>query len=155
MAYSAAAFSGQGAADNPGRWNTRGMPVVYTAESRALACLEILANDDAAVMPQYAVLSYPLEQDQIAVLDPLSLPAGWQELVHPSWAPLQALGRRWFGSGSTLAFRVPSAHIEGECNYLINPAHPDFDAALVSPPRAFWISRRLFRPRQTSASHSL
>ena len=35
------AFSGEGAAEHPGRWNHRGYRVVYAAESRALGSVLI------------------------------------------------------------------------------------------------------------------
>jgi RES domain-containing protein len=40
-AYSA--LDGEGARRSGGRWNSPGTPVVYTAGSRALAVLEVLA----------------------------------------------------------------------------------------------------------------
>jgi RES domain-containing protein len=38
------AFDGRGAAEYPGRWNNAGVAVVYTAESRSLASLEVLVH---------------------------------------------------------------------------------------------------------------
>jgi len=38
------AFSGKGAAENPGRWNKTGVPVVYTCSSIALCALETLVH---------------------------------------------------------------------------------------------------------------
>jgi len=43
-ARAAQAFAGEGARINGGRWNPPGAPVVYTAESAALAALEMLAH---------------------------------------------------------------------------------------------------------------
>ncbi|MFP5250536.1 MAG: RES family NAD+ phosphorylase, partial [Acidobacteriota bacterium] len=41
---SAKAFSGQGAKDWGGRWNSRGVAVVYTAAHRSLSILEVLVH---------------------------------------------------------------------------------------------------------------
>ena len=43
-AYEQTAFSGEGPASHPGRWNHRGYRMVYTAESRALAAFEYMVN---------------------------------------------------------------------------------------------------------------
>ena len=40
------AFSGEGARLFGGRWNRKGWPVVYTAQSRSLALLEMMVQDD-------------------------------------------------------------------------------------------------------------
>jgi RES domain-containing protein len=42
--YVADVFGGKGGLYFPARWHNKGRPIVYTAESRALAALEILAN---------------------------------------------------------------------------------------------------------------
>lgn len=40
------AFSGIGAKQNPGRWNSAEVPMVYAAESLSLAMLEMLVHLD-------------------------------------------------------------------------------------------------------------
>ena len=40
------AFSGEGARRYGGRWNKKGIPLVYTACSQSLAMLEILVQDE-------------------------------------------------------------------------------------------------------------
>ena len=40
------AFTGEGARLYGGRWNRVGQPLIYTAESRSLALLEMLVQDD-------------------------------------------------------------------------------------------------------------
>lgn len=56
--YADQAFSGQGARLAGGRWNRPGTPMVYCAESLALATLEILVNlEDRRLLAGYAYAS--------------------------------------------------------------------------------------------------
>ena len=43
--YTETAFSGQGARRYGGRWNRKGVPVIYAAGSLSLAMLEMLVQD--------------------------------------------------------------------------------------------------------------
>jgi RES domain-containing protein len=42
--YKASAFTGEGARLFGGRWNSKGIPVVYTSASPSLATLEMLVH---------------------------------------------------------------------------------------------------------------
>jgi RES domain-containing protein len=42
--HAATAFTGEGAAKTGGRWNSRGVAVVYTSSSKSLATLESLVH---------------------------------------------------------------------------------------------------------------
>src|SRR6266581_3394495 len=44
-AFARSAFSGEGARLYGGRWNPKGVPIVYTAASQSLALLEMLVQD--------------------------------------------------------------------------------------------------------------
>ena len=48
MRFADRAFEGERARLFGGRWNRRGTPIIYTAESLSLATLEILVNLDSA-----------------------------------------------------------------------------------------------------------
>ena len=58
LTWTADDLSGTGAARNPGRWNSRDRPIVYSSSSIALACLETvvhLAGDDPLPFPRQLV----------------------------------------------------------------------------------------------------
>ena len=90
--YVRTAFDGEGAAREPGRWNERGQRVVYTADSKALAVLEIVVHADAGLSAYYVLIPCSFGESLVEVLDPSSLPPRWSHLVDPSWATLQRLG---------------------------------------------------------------
>ena len=107
-------LSGQGAANDPGRWNSMGLPVIYASTSIALACLETVVHvtgDQVLPLRRWLVaIDVPAEHlQQRLSLEPTQL-SGW--------------GDRWLlGQGSLIAL-VPSVIVPEECNALINPAHP-------------------------------
>jgi RES domain-containing protein len=117
------ALSGFGAAQAGARWNSRGTALAYTADSAALAMLEMLVHVDRADVPAGTrLLAYEVPDDAIVELHPL--PPGWQAL--PYALPVQAAGDRWVRAGHSLALRVPSVIAPGHANLLVNPAHARF-----------------------------
>lgn len=58
-------------------------------------------------------------------------------------AETQAMGNHWLDEAKGLALRVPSAVIPEEHNYLLNPAHPNFDQIEIGPAEPFAFDSRL------------
>jgi RES domain-containing protein len=118
-------LTGTGARLYGGRWNHRGVPLIYTSESRSLATVEYLVHLALPVAPGdlwMATLEVP---DEIVPekLDASVLPKNWRE--SPAPVALADLGTEWARSRSSLLLRVPSAVVEHEHNILINPVHDD------------------------------
>jgi RES domain-containing protein len=135
------AFTGLGAAENPGRWNSLGTRLVYCAESRALAALEIIAHvEDKPSLAKAKFSAVPVELDQALIQPVPSLPKHWQSI--PPVAATQKIGDQFVKRAAHLALKVPSAVVHGEFNYLINPAHPAAGTLKIGPPEPF-----LFDPR--------
>ena len=136
------AFEGTGARLFGGRWDRRGTPVIYTAESLSLATLEILVNlDSAATLDRY--LSIPVEFDDhlCKVLSLDALPDNWaSDPVPPN---VQAMGSRWAAAGESAVLVVPSAVVPQERNFLLNPQHPDFAQMRIGRSTAFDFDQRL------------
>ena len=142
--YAAEAMSGAGARLYAGRWNSRGVSVVYASTSLALAAVETFVNLEPNLRPADLV---SIEGDipdavEIRRLDPATLPAGWHESRDESLRPF---GDELIRGGETAALLVPSAAIRGEWNVLMNPAHPDFPKITVSAPERFEFDARMFR----------
>jgi RES domain-containing protein len=144
------AFSGEGARLYGGRWNRPGQAMVYTAQSRSLALLEMLVQDDplrARYVLMAAHLPATVIQQQFAVSD---LPVAWRE--HQERETLQALGAQWLRDSSTCVLAVPSAVVHAELNYLINPAHPDFAKISFGEPELLETDLRLLRAQPAQRS---
>jgi RES domain-containing protein len=122
------ANNGRGAAINGGRWNVRGTEAIYTAQSRALAALEILVH--YAVLPQDFVLTsirIPDAENSVLELQRHLLSHDWNipgPAIVNGLTETQDLGLKFLSQ--TFALGVPSAIIPDERIYVLNPAHRDF-----------------------------
>ena len=146
------AFSGKGAAEWGGRWNSPRTPVVYTAQSISLGCLEVLVG---GVTVRHLVKRYskiPVEFDNSFVTPISSLPKDWN--VFPAPVEDQRVGDLWAGKKASLVLKVPSSIVDGEFNYIINPLHPDATNLKIGPSEGISIDMRLiglFTPPVTSS----
>ena len=138
----AAAFDGEGARRFGGRWNSPGTRMVYTAESRSLAALEILVHLEGPARG-FSLIRCEFPESLIEVLPVRALPAGWR--VSPAPRALATLGDAWVARGSSAVLAVPSAVIAEERNYLLNPRHADFARVTVLAPEPFPYDERLIR----------
>jgi RES domain-containing protein len=131
------AFSGKGAAENPGRWNKAGVPVVYTCSSIALCALETLvhAKSPKALNERFVVFGVRVPVELI--LEP-KVPVDLQQRTRT-----QNFGDNWVKKGAHAVLKVPSI-VTGEPNYLINPKHSDFSRITISDPQIFRFDPRLF-----------
>jgi RES domain-containing protein len=136
------AFSGDGARAYGGRWNWPGTPMVYAAQTRALAGLEALAHY-AGAERRIAFLAFPIEVPDrlVAHLHADRLPPDWRSAI-PS-PSTQRLGSEWQDSGDSVALLVPSVVIPQEFCVLLNPEHPDTDKVMVGFPEPFEFDGRL------------
>jgi RES domain-containing protein len=142
--YAAEAAIGEGARLYGGRWNGRGLPVVYASTSLALAAVETFVNLEPNLIPADLVSIEGEVAASLATrkLDLSVLPAGWYQSRDES---LQRFGNEWIRGGETIAVLVPSAAIRGEWNILLNPAHPDFARVQFKSPERFEFDARMFR----------
>ncbi|MGZ0709074.1 RES family NAD+ phosphorylase [Coraliomargarita sp. W4R53] len=136
------AFDGEGARLYGGRWNPAGLPVVYLADTRALAALETLAHAEGSLRKVRYVrypVTFPKQVVEVAdltgVADALS-----SLMVSPR---TQAVGKAWFERASHPVLEVRSAIIPEEPNYLLNPQHPKFDRIKIGKAEPFGFDPRL------------
>ena len=139
--HAATAFSGEGAAKNAGRWNSRGVPVVYTSSTKSLAALEILVHLNPPVSFKFAVIRIRFSESLMEKVAPRSLPADWRE--EPPPPSCRRIGDAWVLEERSAVLVLPSVIIPGEPNYLLNPAHPDFKKISIAKPERFAFDPRL------------
>lgn len=137
--HAASAFSGEGAARAGGRWNSRGVPVVYASSTLSLAALENLVHLNPPLLFKY--VAFPIEFDDALVASPGKLPADWA--LEPPGPAGKAIGDAWVHAGRSAVLAVPTVIIPSETNYLLNPAHLDFKKISIGMPQPFAFDPRL------------
>lgn len=137
-------LSGVGARLYGGRWNRKGIAMVYTSETRSLATVEYLVHVPLAMVPDdISIATIEIPEDIIPKEVSISeLTTHWRTFPAPN--ELAELGTRWALSNETLLLRVPSAVVEHEFNILINPSHHDIKRIAVSHIEAYRLDKRLF-----------
>lgn len=145
--YAAEAFSGEGARRFGGRWNSRGVPMVYCSSSLALAAIELFVHLEPNLQPDDLV--------SIAAVLPAGEPAETlepDELPHEWWTddyePLRAIGDAWIRKATSLAIKVPSVPIRSEWNVLVNPRHAGIGNLKVDAPQPFLFDGRMFASKK-------
>ena len=139
--HAATAFSGEGAAKTGGRWNSRGVPVVYTSSTKSLAALEILVHLNPPVLFKYVAIRIKFDEALIEIVSPKALPADWR--VEPPPPSSKGVGDAWVREARSAVLALPSLIVSGEPNYLLNPAHPDFKKISIGKPEGFSFDPRL------------
>jgi len=117
-------ISGAGAALNPGRWNMRGTPVLYTSESKEIALLENLVHIPPMLTPKLDILTIEIPDDSITRLEAKDLPSNW--LQFPAPTILSELGQKWVNEGKYLGLMVPSCIIHSSFNIILNCSHKSY-----------------------------
>lgn len=135
-------LSGTGAKLWGGRWNSTGVPVLYTTENISLALLEILVRADKTLIPpDYMLLKLEIpEQAGLATVYKNKLKKNWKDDVEYT----QFIGSSFARSGNDLALKVPSAVVDEENNFVLNPTHPDFKKVKIKSISKFQLDKRFF-----------
>jgi RES domain-containing protein len=135
-------LSGTGAKLFGGRWNSVGLAGLYTTENISLAVLEILVRTGMQTIP----LSYHLIKIDIPdIIQPQTIST---DKLRKDWKDdigyTQWMGNEFLRSLNSLMLKVPSAIVEEENNYLLNPKHGDFKKIKVTKVSKFQFDKRLF-----------
>lgn len=121
----ATAFSGIGAEQYGGRFNSIGRKLLYCAGSISLALLELLVQANRRErLTDYVCTSITFDDAAVEFVESESLPAGWN--ARPYERASQDFGDQWLDAQRSLVLSVPSIVNPYERNYLINPLHPRF-----------------------------
>jgi len=136
-------LSGAGPRLYGGRWNPKGVSVIYTSESRALAVLELYVHlSRSVILPGLSIVSIEIpdsvSRKEIAMSD---LPKNWR--TYPAPPELAAIGAEWVRSRESLLLHVPSAIMPPERNSLINPVHSEMRKVRIIEIEEYGLDQRL------------
>ena len=140
--YQDKAYSGEGARFHGGRWNSKGVAVVYTAGNLALASIEMIVNLPAPkLLSNYVRIPARITMDLIVDLPEADLPQNWNS--RPISPSTRIIGDRWIKEQSSAVLKVPSIVVPDEYSYLLNPNHPDFTKIEIGKPIIHYFDPRL------------
>ena len=117
-------LSGKGAELYGGRWNSKGVAMLYTSESRALAFAEVAIHIPVGIVPKdYFLVSITVpDTTRILKLTETDMPPDWRSNPHSN--STQIIGDQFVAESKYLVLQVPSAVVPGDFNFLFNPGHP-------------------------------
>jgi RES domain-containing protein len=151
LPYADEGFSGEGARRFGGRWNSRGVRMVYASTSLSLAAIELFVHLEPGQAPRDLVyLSATLPDGEPGrIVRPDELPPDWwSDDTAVSGETTRELGDAWIRSRSSLAIQVPSVPIRVEWNVLLNPLHPRVGELQIDVSRPFVFDARMFQQTQ-------
>ncbi len=141
-------ISGMGAFRNGGRWNSKGIYMLYSSINSSLAYLENLVHfDELDLPPDLYISSINIQTDENTVyqLPDKEYPGSWQLLGN---LENRQMGDQWMLEKKYLAFKVRSAVNPSEYNFLLNPLYPGYhDLVKIDSVEPLKIDARLTRNR--------
>jgi len=139
-------LSGLGSFKFGGRWNSKGVYVLYTSMNSSLAYLETLVHFNEPDVPPRLFIStiYINDNDKLVYeLPDEQYPVTWQAQDN---FENKLLGDQWMREKKFMVFKVRSAINPSEYNFLLNPLYPGFhDLVSVQSVQPLDIDTRLIR----------
>ncbi|MFZ4549282.1 MAG: RES family NAD+ phosphorylase [Bacteroidales bacterium] len=137
-------LSGKGAEKSGGRWNSKGVAIVYTSASRALCTTEIAVHTPLGNLPSdYKLISIEIPDDVIILEISLGeLPSDWKSVPHSH--STQQIGDQFILANNFVVLKVPSVIVQDEFNYLLNPELIKINNIQVTDIQSFDFDTRLF-----------
>lgn len=135
-------LEGTGAKLWGGRWNRKGVPLLYTSQALSLCLLEMLVhfNSKAAFKKDYSYISLEVPDNQIINLDQ-KIDINSDNDINNS--RLHSIADLYFENQEALALCVPSFVLPQESNILINPEHKSFSEIKIIEVERIDIDKRL------------
>ena len=138
-------FDGEGAFRFGGRWNSRGVRMLYMAGSLSLAALEMLVHlNEEKILFSYSFAAARFNESLVLPIEEFkTLPKNWS--ASPPPLEIQRIGNEWVRSETSVVLRVPTSVLPVEYNYLINVRHPEFSKIKFDKPQTFIFDKRLHK----------
>ena len=135
-------ISGNGAAINGSRWNSKNIRMLYTGQYISLCILESLVHLRSIDIPQSQyLLTIQIPDVEFQDISISKLKDKWQQHVNYT----QWIGDQFISAGENLVLKVPSAIISQEHNFLINPLHPNFKKVKLIDSELLELDKRLLQ----------
>jgi len=136
-------LSGKGAELYGGRWNSKGTPVVYCCDSIALCNVEVAVRIPLGIIPSgYFLVHIELPSNTTIGEINQKLPFDWNSYPHSH--STQMIGDKFVKSNNNLCLKVPSAAVQGNFNFLLNPWHSEMKKVKIVKTEAYSFDKRLF-----------
>jgi len=136
-------LSGKGAELYGGRWNSKGTSVVYCCDSIALCNVEVAVRIPLGIIPSgYFLIHIELPKKTSIALIKKKLPHDWNSFPHSH--STQMIGDKFVKSNLNLCLKVPSAAVQGNFNFLLNPSHPEMKKVKIIKTEPYSFDKRLF-----------
>jgi RES domain-containing protein len=124
-----------------GRWNTPGTSMLYVASTMALAALEVIVHQTSLSKENFVLITIEVPEPlKISEISENDLPKNWRN--YPPMDKVRTLGDQWVLSQTSPVLKVPSAIVNSEYNYLLNPKHPDFNQVKIVSIKEFTFAKR-------------
>lgn len=135
-------ISGTGAKLYGGRWNSKGIAMLYASEHISLSVLEMLVHN------HFTDFATDLNLIHLAFADTLSVKEVKNSKLKTDWINdfdyTRFMGDQFIKAGTHAILKVPSAVIKEEHNFIINPSHSDFKKIKITQTVSFSTDKRLF-----------
>ena len=135
-------LSGIGAKLFGGRWNSKGVNMLYVSEYISLAVVEMLVHNqfkDFTVELNLLHITFP-DTIEIKEVKHSKLKDNWMD----DFGYTRFMGDQFIQAGTHSILKIPSAVITEENNYIINPLHADFKKIKITDSITFRTDKRLF-----------
>jgi RES domain-containing protein len=127
-----------------GRWNPKGVGVLYATSTPELGLVETLAHAPSIRyedLPTYWVFSVEVPDD-IRYISREALPAYWRD---ETYERTQGWLKDWLAAPDQLGVAIPSVLVPLSYNVLLHPAHPLFGEIKVVGREIQPVDHRLWR----------
>ena len=136
-------LTGIGAELYVGRWSSKGVRIIYTSQSRALCTTEIAVHTPLGIIPSSHYLqSINIPDGKFKQVKTAELDKKWKAFPHHNSS--KSIGDNFINENKSLVLKVPSAVIQGDYNYIINPKHKLFSKVEILSIESFGFDKRLF-----------
>jgi len=121
------------------RWNNKGRELIYSSGSMSLAAFELLVHYEPDSLLNVSLVSISVMiPEEVSITHCLNPPKEWDK--YPAKMISRDFGDNWLKKCETAVLCVPSAMIDNEYHYLINPRHPHYKLIEFREPMKFTLA---------------